>query len=74
MAYITTVKPEDFVIATGQQYSVKDFVNIAAKFLEIKLHWEGEGLNEKADDDKNLVVAVKKCILDLMSLPFGRQL
>ncbi len=54
-------KPEDFVIATGQQYSVKDFVNIAAKFLEIKLHWEGEGLNEKAfDDDKNLVVAVNK--------------
>ena len=38
--------PEDFVIATGVQYSVRDFVNAAAGELGIKLRWEGEGVNE----------------------------
>ncbi len=40
-------KPEDFVIATGVQYSVRDFVNAAAKELGMSIHWEGEGINEK---------------------------
>ncbi|MBL8516643.1 MAG: GDP-mannose 4,6-dehydratase [Betaproteobacteria bacterium] len=39
-------KPEDFVIATGRQYSVRDFVNAAAAELGMTLHWEGEGVNE----------------------------
>ncbi len=38
--------PEDFVIATGVQYSVRDFVNAAANELGITLRWEGEGINE----------------------------
>ena len=38
---------EDFVIATGVQYSVRDFVSIAAKELGIEVRWEGAGLNEK---------------------------
>ncbi|WP_136805321.1 GDP-mannose 4,6-dehydratase [Desulfosediminicola flagellatus] len=38
--------PDDFVIATGQQQSVRDFVNIAARELGIHLRWEGEGLEE----------------------------
>jgi len=38
---------EDFVIATGVQYSVRDFVNAAANELGINLLWEGKGLNEK---------------------------
>ena len=41
-------KPEDFVIATGQQRSVRDFVNATAKSLGLELSWEGEGVNEKA--------------------------
>ena len=41
-------KPDDFVIATGQQFSVKDFINLAASNLDIVLSWEGEGINEKA--------------------------
>jgi GDPmannose 4,6-dehydratase len=41
-------KPEDFVIASGEQHSVRDFVTIAAKELGIKLRWEGEGLEEIA--------------------------
>jgi GDPmannose 4,6-dehydratase len=39
-------KPEDFVIATGVQYSVRDFVNAAAKELGMQIRWEGEGVNE----------------------------
>jgi GDPmannose 4,6-dehydratase len=38
--------PEDFVIATGVQYSVRDFVNAAAKEIGITLRWEGEGVDE----------------------------
>jgi len=37
---------QDFVIATGKQYSVRDFVNLAAETLEMKIDWRGEGLNE----------------------------
>ena len=38
-------KPEDFVIATGKQYSVRDFINLAAKNLDMKIEWKGK--NEK---------------------------
>ena len=38
-------KPEDFVIATGKQYSVRDFINLAAKNLNMKIEWKGK--NEK---------------------------
>jgi GDPmannose 4,6-dehydratase len=40
-------QPEDFVIATGVQYSVRDFVDAAARELGIKLRWENQGVNEK---------------------------
>jgi GDPmannose 4,6-dehydratase len=39
--------PKDFVIATGVQYSVKDFVNAAAKELGMQIRWEGQGVDEK---------------------------
>jgi GDPmannose 4,6-dehydratase len=39
-------KPQDYVIATGIQYSVREFVNSASKALGMKLSWEGEGINE----------------------------
>lgn len=44
-------QPEDFVIATGVQHSVRDFVNIAARELGIVIRWEGEGVNEKGYND-----------------------
>ena len=44
-------KPVDYVIATGVQYSVFEFVNAAAKCLNLNLNWEGTGLNQKALDD-----------------------
>lgn len=42
--------PEDFVIATGVQYSVRDFVDAAARELDIVMRWEGKGVNEKGYD------------------------
>ena len=42
--------PEDFVIATGVQYSVRDFVNKAAKAVGIEMEWKGEGIDEKGYD------------------------
>ena len=53
-------KPDDFVIATGKQYSVRDFVNIAAKEIGIeKLTWKGSGVNEKGyDGDGKCIVQV----------------
>jgi GDPmannose 4,6-dehydratase len=40
-------KPEDFVIATGQYHSVREFCTLAFKAVGIELRWEGEGVNEK---------------------------
>ncbi len=39
-------EPEDFVIATGKQYSVREFVNVAAAELGINIRWEGSGVDE----------------------------
>lgn len=52
-------KPEDFVIATGVQYSVRDFVDTAAKELDITIRWEGKGVDEKGYD------AEGKCIVQV---------
>ena len=52
--------PEDFVISTGQQYSVRDFVNIAAKELGYKIIWKGKGKNEKGLVDGKVIVKVDK--------------
>jgi GDPmannose 4,6-dehydratase len=41
-------KPRDFVIATGTQYSVRDFVNAAARAIGLTLSWQGSGANESA--------------------------
>ncbi len=48
-------QPEDFVIATGIQHSVRDFVDVAARKLGMKLKWSGKGLDEKAVDDAGRV-------------------
>ena len=52
-------KPDDFVIATGRQYSVRQFVNIAAKNLGINIKWIGKGINEKGIDKKTGKTLVK---------------
>jgi GDPmannose 4,6-dehydratase len=54
--------PEDFVIATGQQYDVREFVNAAARELEMVLTWRGCGLDEKAYDARGrCILAVDPC-------------
>ena len=54
--------PDDYVIATGLQYSVKDFVNEAAPYFGFNLEWMGEGLDEIAIDKgtKKTVIAVSE--------------
>jgi GDPmannose 4,6-dehydratase len=49
-------EPEDFVIATGEQHSVRDFVRLAADELGIELSWIGSGVEEKAVDQAGKVV------------------
>ena len=46
-------KPDDFVICTGKQYSIKNFINLVVRDLNIKIRWKGKGISEKAFDDKN---------------------
>jgi len=50
--------PDDYVIATGEQYSVRQFVNLVAQELGIQLRWEGTGVNEKGIDAKTGVCLV----------------
>ncbi len=52
-------KPADFVIATGRQYSVREFVEVAAKNLGINIRWVGKGINEKGIDKKTGKIVVK---------------
>ena len=51
-------KAEDFVIATGEQHSVREFVELAAKEAGIQIRWDGEGIEEKGYD-----IATNKCIV-----------
>lgn len=52
-------QPEDFVIATGEQFSVRQFVDAAAKELGLSIRWEGEGVDEKGFDEQgHCIVAV----------------
>jgi GDPmannose 4,6-dehydratase len=45
--------PEDFVIATGKQYSVRDFVSAAGKLLDMNMEWQGTGVEEVGIDTKS---------------------
>ena len=46
-------KPDDFIISTGKQYSIKQFVNFVAKKLKMQIKWRGKGLKEKGYDKNN---------------------
>ena len=45
-------KPDDYVIATGVQYSIKQFIDLTAKELGLKIKWKGKGIKEKAFNEK----------------------
>jgi|TARA_B110000037_G_scaffold124682_1_gene142069 GDPmannose 4,6-dehydratase len=53
-------KAKDYVIATGKQYSVKTFVNLVAKELNIKIIWKGSGLNEKGYWNNKSIIEIDK--------------
>lgn len=54
-------EPEDYVIATGVQHSVREFVELAAKELDIKITWKGTGADEEGYDEKRRrIVAIDK--------------
>jgi GDPmannose 4,6-dehydratase len=48
-------EPDDFVIATGEQITIRDFCNLTANYLGVELTWEGEGINEVARDKNGKV-------------------
>ena len=50
-------KPDDYVISTGKQYSIKDFANLVMLELDIKFSWKGKGINAKCyDDNGNCII------------------
>ena len=55
-------EPEDFTISTGEQHSVRDFIEIAAKEINIEIKWKGEGIDEVGIDTKtdNIIVRIDK--------------
>ncbi len=55
---LQTKIPSDYVIATGKQYSVKEFVNLTLNELKIKYSWKGKGINSKCFDEKG------RCIIE----------
>ena len=52
-------EPDDYVIATGQQYSVRDFVEEASPYFGMNIVWEGEGLNEVGIDKNTRKIIIK---------------
>jgi GDPmannose 4,6-dehydratase len=48
--------PKDYVISTGKQHSVKDFINLSLRELNIKYQWRGKGINEKCYNDKDVCI------------------
>ena len=51
-------KPEDFVIASGEQYTVREFVNEAANFLDLNITWKGKGINELGISEGKEIIKV----------------
>ena len=52
-------KPDDFVLATGKTYSVREFVEIAFNEVGIKIKWEGKGINEVGKDQKTQKILIR---------------
>ena len=53
-------KPEDYVVSTGTQITVKDFIQKVAKKLSLELNWVGQGLNERALYKNKVIIKVSK--------------
>ena len=53
-------EPKDYVIATGKQFTVKQFVNLVAKKLKINITWKGHGLKEVGLWNNNVIIKIDK--------------
>ena len=55
-------KPTDYVISTGKTYSVKQFIDEATKYLNLKTKWIGKGINQKLINKENnkLIIKINK--------------
>ena len=55
-------QPEDFVIATGKQYSIRQFISLVSKKIDMKIIWKGKGLKEKGYDfiSRKPIIAIDK--------------
>ena len=53
-------KPKDYIIATGKQYSVKQFANLVAKELKFKIKWVGKGILEKGYYNNKAIISIDK--------------
>ncbi|MEO1943425.1 MAG: GDP-mannose 4,6-dehydratase [Candidatus Thioglobus sp.] len=51
-------QPEDFTISTGEQHTVREFVELAAKELELNIKWKGDGINEKGSYKGKTIISV----------------
>ena len=53
-------KPDDYVIASNKQYSIKEFINKVCKYLKMKIIWKGTGLNEKVYWNNKIIIEIDK--------------
>ena len=68
MENTSTKKTDDYVIATGKQYSIRQFINFVTKKLNMRIVWRGKGLNEKGYDiltKKNIITVDKNYLRPL---------
>ncbi|HPT08692.1 MAG TPA: GDP-mannose 4,6-dehydratase [bacterium] len=52
-------KPDDYILATGENHSVREFIEITAKFLDMEILWQGQGLEEKGIDKKTNKIIIE---------------
>ena len=57
---LQTKKPDDYVVASGKQYSVKNFINYVAKRLNLKIIWKGKGIKEKGYLENKVIIKIDK--------------
>ena len=55
-------KPEDFTISTGEQHSVREFIEVSAREVDIKIKWKGQGVDEVGIDSEtnNIIIRIDK--------------
>jgi len=65
-------KPDDFVIATGKNKTIKEFINIVCNKLKLKIYWKGKGINEKAilRSSNKIIIECNKKYLRPSEVPF----